>query len=76
MNIIENKIYTTKSAHYYSIGLPTNKIKNIWFVFHGYAELAKDFIKNFELLKRVNFPILIVEEAAEVFEAHIIGCLS
>lgn len=52
MNIIENKIYTTKSAYYYSIGLPTNKIKNIWFVFHGYGELAKDFIKNFEILKK------------------------
>ena len=28
------------------------------------------------MLKKVNFPILIVEEAAEVFEAHIVSSLS
>lgn len=32
--------------------------------------------KYHELLKAVNFPILIVEEAAEVFEAHILTALS
>ena len=28
------------------------------------------------MLKKVNFPIVIVEEAAEVFEAHIVSSLS
>lgn len=28
------------------------------------------------LLEKLTFPIVIVEEAAEVFEAHIVGCLS
>jgi superfamily I DNA and/or RNA helicase len=32
--------------------------------------------KNADLLANVNFPILIVEEAAEVFEAHIMTSLS
>ena len=32
--------------------------------------------KNNELLKDINFPIVIVEEAAEVFEGHILTALS
>ena len=32
--------------------------------------------KQFELLKGTNFPIVIVEEAAEVFEGHILTALS
>jgi hypothetical protein len=32
--------------------------------------------KNYELLKKIQFPIIIVEEAAEVFEAHIVTSLS
>ena len=32
--------------------------------------------KNYDLLRNANFPIVIVEEAAEVFEGHIISCFS
>lgn len=32
--------------------------------------------KNSDLLKGITFPIVIVEEAAEVFEAHILTSLS
>lgn len=32
--------------------------------------------KRSDLLSRIAFPIVIIEEAAEVFEAHIIGCIS
>ena len=32
--------------------------------------------KNFDLLKNAYFPIVIVEEAAEVFEGHILASLS
>lgn len=32
--------------------------------------------KHCQMLNEVNFPIIIVEEAAEVFEAHIVASLS
>lgn len=32
--------------------------------------------KRSDLLSNMTFPIVIVEEAAEVFEAHIVGCLN
>ena len=32
------------------LGKPGDKIKTVWFVFHGYAQLADHFLKKFELL--------------------------
>lgn len=45
--IIENHIKTEKSARYYQLGNANNNIKNLWVVFHGYGELAEEFISNF-----------------------------
>lgn len=40
-----------KTAHYYSLGQPGPGVKQFWIVCHGYAQLADDFLKNFELLR-------------------------
>lgn len=48
--IIEKLIQTTKTARYCTIGNSEQSIKKIWFVFHGYGQLAKEFIKNFEVI--------------------------
>ena len=45
--IIENHIKTEKSARYYQLDKTNNNIKNLWIVFHGYGELAEEFISNF-----------------------------
>ena len=45
--IIENHIKTEKSARYYQLGNANNNIKNLLIVFHGYGELAEEFISNF-----------------------------
>lgn len=49
MKIVESKIVVDRTACY-SIVLPENKIKRVVFVIHGYAQLAKDFIKEFAFL--------------------------
>jgi predicted esterase len=43
-------IQTTKTARYFILGEPNEKTENIWFVCHGYGELASNFIKNFKNL--------------------------
>ena len=48
--ITEKLIQTTKTARYCTIGNSEQSIKKIWFVFHGYGQLAKEFIKNFEVI--------------------------
>ena len=37
-----------KSVRYFSLGEPSKAIKNVWFVLHGYAQNADDFLNCFE----------------------------
>jgi len=48
--ITENFIQTAKTARYFILGNPNNDIDKLWFVFHGYGQLAKEFIINFEVI--------------------------
>lgn len=50
MNITEHHITIEKTARYCTNLPEGSKIKSTWFVIHGYAQLAKDFIKEFEFL--------------------------
>ncbi len=43
-------LQTTKFARYCTLGELTRETEEIVFVFHGYGQLASDFIKNFESL--------------------------
>lgn len=43
-----------KTARYFTYGELTGKTKNIWFVLHGYGQLAKYFIGKFEILNDGN----------------------
>ncbi len=60
--ISEKKIKTEKTARYFQLGSLSNKTKNIWFVFHGYGQLAGEFILNFS--KLANDETLIVAPEA------------
>jgi len=44
----ENHIDIRKSARYYTIGTLNDNTKEVWFVIHGYAQLAKDILRKFE----------------------------
>lgn len=44
----EHKLTVPKTAHYYTIGRPSKKIKQLWIATHGYGQLAKKFIYKFE----------------------------
>lgn len=48
--IKDNHIQTYRTARYYTSGELSDKTKSIWFVIHGYGQLARDFIKEFEEL--------------------------
>lgn len=45
-----HKITVSKTAHYFTMGVPGPHIRQIWIVCHGYAQLADDFLRDFELL--------------------------
>lgn len=60
--IIKKHIITTKTSRYYTLGKPGESLTNIWFVFHGYGQLSKEFL---ELFKGIaNDKILLVAPEA------------
>ena len=44
----ERHIEVTRTARYHVLGEPSKDIDDVWFVCHGYGQLAADFIKEFE----------------------------
>lgn len=48
--MLERHITVSKTARYFLLGEPSEKISHIWFVCHGYGQLANFFLKNFEIL--------------------------
>lgn len=48
--IKQNDIKVTKTARYFTIGELTEQTEEIWFVCHGYGQLASYFIKHFQIL--------------------------
>ena len=64
--ISEKIIKTEKTARFYHLGNPSNKIKNVWFVLHGYGQLAKEFILNFSVLMN-DETLIIAPEAMNKF---------
>jgi len=55
-------IKTTKTSRYFIWGASNKLIKNVLFVFHGYGQLAKEFVKHFQLI--ANDQLLIVAPEA------------
>lgn len=43
----QKNITIPKTARYFILNEPTEQIEQVWFVCHGYAQLANYFIKNF-----------------------------
>jgi flagellar FliL protein len=40
----ENHIDIRKSARYYTLGALNDNTSEVWFILHGYAQLAKDIL--------------------------------
>ncbi|MBS1912869.1 MAG: phospholipase [Bacteroidetes bacterium] len=48
MTVTEHHIVVPRTARYAMLGTPTAETKSVWFVCHGYAQLAARFILEFE----------------------------
>jgi predicted esterase len=47
----ENKLTVPRTARYYTLGTPSEKVKNLWIVCHGYGQLAHYFLRHFHVLE-------------------------
>jgi predicted esterase len=45
-----HQIIVPQTRHFFTLGKPSSDVRRLWIVCHGYAQLADDFLKNFEIL--------------------------
>ena len=50
MSLITKNISVHKTARYYIMGKPSEKINSVWIVLHGYGQLAEEFVGYFKTL--------------------------
>lgn len=44
----QHHLKVPRTAHYYSLGTPSEKIKEFWIICHGYGQLGSEIIRKFE----------------------------
>lgn len=71
MNITEHSIAVEKTARYCTNDPEYKKIKSSWFVIHGYAQLAKDFIQEFDFLSGPDSLIVAPEGLSKFYSKSI-----
>lgn len=64
--MLERTINVARTASYCQLGEITGKTESIWFVCHGYGQLAKFFIQNFKCLQDEK-TVIIAPEALSRF---------
>lgn len=62
----QKNISVQKTARYFVLGEPSEQIKEVWFVLHGYGQLANYFLKKFEVLNN-GFNLIVAPEALHRF---------
>jgi predicted esterase len=62
-----HKLKVLKTAHYYTIGQPTEGVKYFWFVTHGYGQLASRIIRKFEIFEGNDAHFIVAPEALNRF---------
>lgn len=63
----ERKIKIEKSARYYLLNPSPDEIRNVIFVIHGYAQLAGEFIREFDFLSDNNTLIIAPEGLSKFY---------
>jgi len=73
LKVEENHIIVEKSARFYLNNPSSKEIKSFWFVLHGYAQLASDFIKELDFLDNDNTLIVAPEGLSKFHTKNKIG---
>lgn len=73
MKTEEQFLKIEKTARYYSNDPDVNKPGSLWIVIHGYAQLAKDFIDEFEFLNENRTLIVAPEGLSKFYTRNRIG---
>ena len=69
----EHHIQVRRTARYYTLGEPGRETRDVWFVCHGYGQLAADFIKEFEIIADSTRVIVAPEALSRYYMANEAG---
>ncbi len=69
----EHSLPVKRTARYYMLGEPNKAITTIWYVCHGYAQLARHFIRNFRSLDNGNTLIVAPEALSRFYSEGFTG---
>lgn len=70
MDALPHSLTVARTAHYYLLGQPTAATRELWFVVHGYGQLAEFFIRHFRVLTDDTAPehtVIVAPEALNKF---------
>lgn len=63
----ERQLTVARSARYYQLGELTERTRYVWFVCHGYGQLAAYFIRHFALLTEASDTVVVAPEGLSRF---------
>ncbi|AEI50370.1 alpha/beta hydrolase [Runella slithyformis] len=69
----EHQLEVKRTARYFTLGTLNNQTKTIWFVLHGYGQLAQFFIKKFEVLNNESTFIVAPEALSRFYLQGVSG---
>lgn len=71
----EHHLTIPKTARYYSLGEISKETNTVWFVCHGYAQLAGEFIKEFEPLTAPGVLVVAPEALSKFYTKGFFGAV-
>jgi predicted esterase len=66
VGMAKNYIQVIRTARYFTLGAPGEQIEEVWFVCHGYGQLAGYFLRNFQILEN-GVRLIVAPEALSRF---------
>lgn len=63
----------SRTAHYYTIGTPGKHIRYCWITCHGYGQLAKYFIRKFDVIAKEDTLIIAPEALSRFYTEGLTG---
>lgn len=73
MTALPHSLTVARTATYYQLGEPTAATRELWFVLHGYGQLAEFFIRHFRVLTPDDAPEHTVVIAPEALNRFYLG---
>ncbi|MFQ6046314.1 MAG: alpha/beta hydrolase [Gemmatimonadales bacterium] len=68
--IREHRIAVQRSARYYTIGEPGNRLREVWFACHGYGQLARSFARYLTALDDGERMVVVPEGLSRYYVEH------